>query len=375
MRSVDVVAAALDGYRGRTHSWLVGEPCFAPPPELVQALARSAASESFRYPPHDGLPELRRVLAGLQSKGSCTVAPDQIAVTSGAKGGLLAVLATLLEPADELIHPSPCYPAYPMMASRLGAKPVAVSENGHGFSGWVDAVASRIGPRTRAVVLSSPSNPTGTTLSSEAAGALVELCRHHGLRLISDEAYVDFRFTDEENSLPSDHDPERTTVVQVRSTSKSWALCGWRLGWLVADAPLIARTARTHASLVNPASGPAQKALRALTDVPGEYKDSVRETVHRRMHELCTALRGVGASVDVPDGGFYLWLPVGDQVEMTGCDSTVEWAVAMARSRGVGLWPGEDFGGEGHVRIAVTAPHEKDWPAALGSLAELLHVT
>jgi aminotransferase len=375
MRSADLVVVALEEHRGATHSWLVGEPCFAPPSELVKALSRSAGTGSFRYPPHNGFPELRRSLAGLHSEETNAVAPNQIAVTSGAKGGLLALLATLLEPGDELIHPAPCYPAYPIMASRLGAIPVAVPENGRGFSGWVDAVASEIGPRTRAVVLSSPSNPTGTTLSPEAASSLVELCRHHGLRLISDEAYVDFRFADQRGGLPSDHDAKRTTVVQVRSASKSWALCGWRVGWLVADPPLIARTARTHASLVNPASGPAQTALRSLTDVPSEYSHQARQSVRRRMQDICGALRDAGTPVIEPEGGFYLWLPVTDQMERSGCESAEEWTVATAHDRGIGLWPGEDFGGEGHVRIAVTAAKESDWPAAVSSLADLFRTT
>jgi aspartate aminotransferase len=140
-----------------------------------------------------------------------------VVITSGAKGGLLALLATLLEPGDELVHPKPCYPAYPAMATRLGARPVAVPECGGNFAGWSEAVADVIGPRTRAVVLASPSNPTGTTLDATEASSLVELCRDRGIRLICDEAYVDFRFAPDHQAVPAAFDPERTTVVQVRS--------------------------------------------------------------------------------------------------------------------------------------------------------------
>jgi aspartate/methionine/tyrosine aminotransferase len=372
MRNIDRVVAALNEHRGETHSWLVGEPCFAPPPELTAAFAEAAQSASFRYPPHQGQPELRRSLAALHRKIDRPVTPDQIAVTNGAKGGLLAVLATLLEPGDELIHPLPCYPAYPIMASRLGARPVGVRETGVRFSSWVESIVSRIGPRTRAVVLSSPSNPTGTTLSSATAGSLVDLCRRHDLRLISDEAYADFLFANGQKGLPSTYDPDRTTVVQVRSASKSWALCGWRVGWLVADAPLITRIARTHASLLNPASGPAQTALSSLTNISDAFLDAALESVASRMNALSSHLAEAGISHEEPEGGFYLWLDVTHQIESAGATDGVEWCVDLARRCGVGLWPGEDFGGQGHVRIAVTAPSEKAWQPAVEALTEAL---
>jgi aspartate/methionine/tyrosine aminotransferase len=372
MRTVDRVIAALEEHDAATHSWLVGEPCFAPPDVLTAALARAARSSTFRYPPHAGLPELRQVLATLHSKKGEPTTPDQIAVTNGAKGGLLALLATLLDPGDELIHPLPCYPAYPIMAARLGARPVGVRERGRHFSTWVDAVGSSIGPRTRAVVLSSPSNPTGTTLGREEASSLVDLCRRHGLRLISDEAYVDFRCDGVRENMPSFHDPDRTTVIQVRSASKSWALCGWRMGWLLADPIQITRVARTHASLVNPASGPAQTALCALGEIGESYLDAARGLVDSRMRALSSALGEVGFAIENSEGGFYLWLDVGSRIEAARAADAAQWCENLARSCGVALWPGEDFGGPGHVRLAVTAPSDSEWQSAVTALTKAL---
>jgi aspartate aminotransferase len=353
-------------------SWLVGEPCFEAPTELVDALVRAAASPSFPYPPQDGLPSLREVLAQRHNAESHATAPDQVVITSGAKGGLLALFATLLEPGDELIHPQPCYPAYPAMATRLGARPVAVAERGGSFAGWSEAVVDAISPRTRAVVLASPSNPTGATLETTEAKTLVDLCRDHGIRLICDEAYVDFRFTPDRQTLPAAFDTERTTVVQVRSASKSWAVCGWRVGWVTADASLVARVARTHASFINPASGPAQKALCTLPEVSRDFLDNSSSIVARRIDELCSTLQAAGLSAKQPEGGFYLWLNVKEQLESAGVSDAVRWCVEIARRSAIGLWPGEDFGGTHHIRIAVTAPSDRDWSTSVEALTEVL---
>lgn len=371
MRAVDEIVTALAAHSSPSTSWLVGEPCFEPPAELVEAFSGAAVSSFFRYPPHDGLPALREVLAQRHSAEGHDLAADQVVIASGAKGGLLALFATLLEPGDELIHPRPCYPAYPAMATRLGARPVAVAESGGSFAGWPEAVANAIGPRTRAVVLASPSNPTGATLEMQEAKALVALCRDRGIRLICDEAYVDFRFAPNRQILPAAFDPERSTVVQVRSASKSWALCGWRIGWVVADSSLVARVARTHASLLNPASGPAQAALCALPKVSADFLDDACSNVARRIGELCTTLRDAGLSVKQPEGGFYLWLDVVGQLASAGTSDAVGWCVEVARRSGIGLWPGEDFGGPDHVRIAVTAPSECDWKTSVEALIKV----
>jgi len=374
VRAVDAVVNALATRPEPPVSWIVGEPCFEPPPELAGAFARAAQSPPFRYPPPGGLPALREVLAERFAEEGYRVAPDHIAITSGAKCGLLALFATLLEPDDELIHPQPCYPAYPAMASLLGARPVAVAERDGSFSGWAEAVARRIGPRTRAVVLASPSNPTGATLDEIEARALVELCSAHGIHLICDEAYVNFRFSTDRQAFPSDLDQDHLTVVRVRSASKSWAVCGWRLGWVTTNPSLAARVALAHSSLLNPASGPAQAALCALPEVSATYLESARTMVADRMDELCTALARAGHPIKKPEGGFYLWLDLADLDPAEAVDSA-RWSVEVARRTGVGLWPGDDFGGPGHVRIAVTAPSAANWQTAVRALTAVLTAT
>ena len=364
--------AALAAHGGTASGWLVGEPCVEPPEVVREALVLAARSPSFPYPPAAGLPRLREVLADRHREGGAPASPEQIVVTAGAKAGLLALLAALLEPGDELIHPLPCYPAYPAMARRLGAQPVPVPESGGSFDGWTEAVAGRIGPRTRAVVLASPSNPSGATLTSDQAQDLVELCRDRGVRLICDEAYGAFRFAAGTEKIAADFDPRRHTVVQLQSVSKTWALCGWRIGWVVADADLAAAVAARHTALLNPASGPPQAAMATLPRVPGAYLEAARAAVQGRVESVVAGLQGNGLEVRRPSGGFYLWLDIEEIAMRAGVAGSPELCLTLARDHGVGLWPGEDFGGSLHVRLAVTAPTPERWDEALGNLLQAL---
>ena len=311
MRAVDSVVAALASQSRTPTSWIVGEPCFDPPPELIDALAHAAKSRAFNYPPPGGIPKLRKIMAAHLEEEGLTITPSQITTTNGAKCGLFALFSALLNPGDELIHPRPCYPAYPAIAKRIGAKPIAVAEPNDSFSGWAGDVAKHINARTRAVVLASPSNPTGSTLDASEAHILADLCNAHGIRLIVDEAYTDFRFTGNRHTLPADMDVDFSTVVRVRSASKSWAVCGWRLGWIIADVSLTERVTQTHSSLLNPASGPAQMAMCALPRVSANFQKDARSIVAHRKDELCSALADAGIPFKEPEGGFYVWLKVG----------------------------------------------------------------
>jgi aspartate/methionine/tyrosine aminotransferase len=371
MRAVDGVLAALADRPSRGHPWLVGDPCVPPPDELRQSLVEAVRSPRFPYPPPAGSAKLRGLLAAHHIGEGTPTSAEQTVVTAGAKSGLMAVLAAVLEPGDEIICPRPCYPAYPAMARRLGANPVAVDEIGRSFSGWTAAVEERLSARTRAVVLSSPSNPTGASLSPDDGRALFELCRDHALRLICDEAYIAFHWKSKLEAGPVSFDSDRRTVVQLRSASKTWAVCGWRVGWVVADAELARRVAERHVSLVGPASSIAQAGLEAFPSIDPEYLPRARAEVLRRLEECCRVITPFDRGLTVPNGGFYLWIDARPFLHDTGL-TTTEWCVRLARQTGVGLWPGEDFARSGWVRLAVTAPEASRWRESLDALEQAL---
>ncbi len=367
MRGVDHVLAALADGGHPPWSWLVGDPCVPPPAALRDAFARAASAPTYPYSPPAGRPALRAVIAERHR------VPDRrVVVTAGAKPGLFALLSAILEPGDEILHPWPCYPGYPSMARCLGARPVPVEQHGGSYDEWIDRVRGCLGPATRAVVLSSPANPTGATLAGAEAAKLVECCRSRGVRLICDEVYHEYRYDPEHSPIPADLDPERRTVVQIRSASKAWALCGWRIGWLVADSALAERITERHVSLFGPASGPAQEALENLPDVGEEYHVEARAVVQRRLDRVANLLEQHGLQAVRPRGGFYLWASIGDRRTAGKAGSASERCSNLARRTGVGLWPGDDFGDPRHVRLAVTAPPEARWDEAIAALDDAL---
>lgn len=357
-RALDAVVDRLGRFAGEPVDLLVGEPCFDPPAEVRAAFERTVGEPASGYGPPAGLPELRGILASRSGGGA---AAGNVVVTHGAKGGLLAVLAALVEPGDEVVHPLPCYPAYPAMVRRFGGVPVGVPERGGGFAGWGDAVVAAAGPRTRAVVVSSPSNPSGSTMADDVLAALVDGCRERGLRLVLDQAYDEFRFDG-----PGTLDPavlDQDVVVRVGSASKSLALCGWRIGWVVTDGALAARVTGAQAALLNPPATPPQRALLALPEVPESYFESNREAVRERVEAVVGALRGAGFDAAMPAGGFYVWVDVRDRLAGGG---SAEWCERLAAERGVGLWPGEDYGSPGWVRLAL--PRGDRWQRTVAEL-------
>ena len=372
MRAVDHVLEALASHPEPESSFLVGSPWFAPPTMLRQALAAAAGVSDHGYPPPQGLPELRTAVAELHKREGLDLSPEQVVITHGAKSGLLALLGSLLEPGDEILHPVPCYPAYRAATGALGAQPVAFSRDERRSAWDPEALESHITPRTRAIVLSSPANPDGATLKSDEARALFALCRNRGLRLVCDEPYEAFRYAPDTELAPAHWDPRLESVVQIRSFSKTYALCGWRIGYVAADPGLVRRVTTWQSALLNPPNSFAQQALIAVTQVPGEFTAEVRGRVRQRLEQLLEVVVGAGLKTEMPEGGFYLWADLERQLATSDAADTRSWCVELARQQGIGLWPGEDFFAPGWVRLSAVACSEAAWSSALVRLAEAL---
>ncbi len=336
-------------------------------------MREAASTSSFDYPPPQGIAELRAAVAKLHRRDGMPLEPENVLITHGAKSGLLAVFGCLLQAGDEILHPAPCYPAYPVAVTALGGIPVPVPHEDGRSLFEPAALEARITPRTRALVLSSPANPTGATLTGDQARELVELCREHGLRLVCDEAYEAFRFAPGTDCLPAHWDPNLETVIQVRSFSKTYALCGWRIGYVVADPALIRRLTAWQSALLNPPNSIAQQALISAPEVPPSFIQEARNHVRNRLDELVTVLADAGLETELPQGGFYVWADLRSRLAATGHTDTTAWCADLARRHGIGLWPGEDFLAPGWVRASAVACPDSEWEPALDRLGTELH--
>jgi len=354
-RGIDRVAQALARFDGEPRNLLVGTPGFAPPEVLLDSLRRAAAEPHYGYGDNRGSRALREAIATVHRRDGEPVDPDRIFVTQGAKLAALAVLGTMLGPGDEVIVPTPCYPPYRTMPGLFGARSVFVERERGSWRVDPARVAAAITDRSRAILVTSPDNPTGAALSEADARALVELARDRGLRLLSDEAYCAFVYGDD--SVPSllPLDPEGTTVTAFRSVSKTYGLCGWRIGWVVTDRETTDRLTRFQASYLNPANTLMQRALEALPEVEADFRARASAEVRARLDAFAAAFEGSPIEVARPGGGFYVMPHLVAAMARTGHDSSAAFCVDLAAETGLALWPGEDYLAPGTARVSVAS--------------------
>lgn len=330
----------------------IGDPDFPTPRHIVDAAAQAARDGFTHYGPSMGLASLRELIAGkLSARNRFECGPDEVVVTTGACGGLYACLLALLDPGDELLVPDPGWTTMIPMALAAGVTPVGYElDRSRGFALDPAAVEARIGPRTRAIVVNSPSNPTGAVAGRDALAAVLELAGRHGLWLISDECYEELVF-DGEHVSPAALG-ERQRVISVFSFSKSYAMTGWRVGYAAAP-PAVARLiAKAQEPLVSSASTISQKAAEAALLGPQECVAEMRAAYRRRRDGALAQLDAAGVDHVRPGGAFYLMVDVSASGE-----SAEEFARRLLVEHGVAVVPGDAFGslGADMVRVSLAA--------------------
>ena len=219
----------------------IGQPDFSTPTHIVEAAHAAARAGMTRYTPNAGLASLREAIAEkVERENLIPAAPDRIVVTMGAMQGLYASLLAILEPGDEVLVPDPGYPNYGMAISLCGARPIPYPLRPQaGFQPDTEAIPALIGDRTKAIMINSPSNPTGNVISRECMARMAEIAERFDLYVISDECYEKILFAGSHVSPASMGDPER--FFTVNSFSKTYAMTGWRVGYVVAP-PRLAPT-------------------------------------------------------------------------------------------------------------------------------------
>ncbi len=329
----------------------IGEPDFDTPRFIRQAADAALEAGYTHYGPAAGLPELREAIA--RTWGTARAIPcaaENVIVTPGAKPILFFAMLALLEPGDEVIIPSPAFPTYASVASFLDARVVPTPlDPSRGFDLDLAALAARITPRTRMIVLNSPHNPTGAVLSDASLAAVRDLALQHDLVVLSDEIYGAMVYDRTYRSIASLPDMAERTVV-VDGFSKTYAMTGWRLGFGIMPAAL----AKHVATLMNnsnscTATFVQQAGLAALAGPQQEVRAMIDE-FHARRDLVVTGLAEIpGLECFMPSGAFYAW----PDVRATGFASG-ELADRLLDEAGVVTLPGTGFGaeGEGYLRLS-----------------------
>ncbi|MBO0922763.1 pyridoxal phosphate-dependent aminotransferase [Cellulomonas sp. zg-ZUI222] len=333
----------------------IGEPDAGPAEHVVAAVAAAARDGRTGYTSSTGLVELRVAAAErvARTHGRAT-SPDEVVVTHGAMHGLAMAMATLLAPGDEVLLPDPTFPNWEMAAVAAGA--AVRTYPAHAAAGFVPdpaEVASRVTPRTRALVVCSPNNPTGAVYPPDVVAGLVEVARRHDLWLLSDECYEAITF-DRPHVSPLAYDTDGR-VLGFFSVSKTYALTGWRTGWVVVPAPDVVEALGhlAEATVACPSTPGQVAALAALTGPQDGVADAVASYRERR-DAACALLARRGVAHVVPDGAFYLMVDV-------GTSDTDAFARGLLARRHVAVAPGSTFGtaAAGMVRVSLAAPRDQ----------------
>lgn len=357
-----------------------GEPDFPTPTHVVEAAAAACRDPRFhRYTPAGGLPELREAVAEATRRGSgYAVDPSQVLVTNGGKHAIAEALATVLDPGDEVLLPAPYWTSYPETVRLAGGVPVEVgTEASAGHLVDVDALEAARTPATRALVVVSPSNPTGAVHPPERLAEIGRWAADHGLWVLSDEIYAHLVYGDARFSSVAVEVPELADrCLVVGGVAKTYAMTGWRVGWLVGPRDVVAAATNLQSHTTSNVANVSQAA--ALAALTGDQSpvSAMREAFDRRRRTITRMLADVpGVTCPVPEGAFYV-LPsvdgvLGRDVRGRRPATSADLAALVLDEAEVAVVPGEAFGAPGHVRLSY-ALSDDDLVEGATRLADLL---
>jgi alanine-synthesizing transaminase len=378
IRNIAAAASRLEGQGRRIIACNIGDPLkydFPTPRHMIDAVEKAMRDGFNGYGPSAGLKRARDAVArDSNARGMTSVRPENVFITSGASEAIDLTLTALLEPGDEVLLPSPGYPLYNAIAARLGA--VAVSYYPDESKDWaIDPVEleSHITPRTRALVICNPNNPTGALMNRQVLLDVLEVARRHELPVLSDEIY-------EKLLYGGTHVPTGTLATDVpifmfSGLSKAYLVPGWRVGWLVSVNPHLTRDVEAaiqrlaDARLCGP--NPFQYAIEPALTGPQDHIPEMMAKMRSRRDVMMKALRAIpGISVVEPQGAFYA-MP---RLQLPGVDDDEKFILELLDATGVLFVHGSGFGqkpGTQHFRV-VFLPPERILTEAFDALGQFI---
>lgn len=361
-------AAALKASGRDVVSLSTGEPDFPTPAPVIEAAHQAALKGQTRYTANSGTPALRAAIAA-----QAGVTAGEVIVSTGAKQVIANAMLATLDPGDEVVMPAPFWTSYADIVSLAGGRPVVVPcAMEAGFKLTPAALEAAITPRTRWLMLNSPSNPTGAVYSAEELRALARvLARHPEVWVLSDEIYRHLNFVPFTPLVEAA--PElRERTLTVDGVSKAYAMTGWRIGWGIGPAALIGAMGTVQGQVTSGASSVSQAgALAALTG-DQSMLDSRRAAWQGRRDRVVAALNAMpGIECPVPDGAFYVFPRITGAMAATGHATDAGFCRWLLQDHGVALVPGRAFGLPGHLRLSF-AYSDADLDKGLARLSAAL---
>ncbi|WP_049971224.1 pyridoxal phosphate-dependent aminotransferase [Haladaptatus cibarius] len=337
----------------------VGEPDFDTPEHVIDAAEQSARNGKTHYTSGAGIPELRTAIAErMTDETGVSFDPERhVSVTTGAMEALSLALSAIAEPGDDVLIPTPAWPNYRNQARLAGATPVPIPLAAEdGFDLDPDRITEQLSQDTAAVILTTPSNPTGQVYDEDAVTEVVEAAQEHDAFVIADEVYARLTYGDDHRRIASYTDyPEG--LLTVDSCSKTYAMTGWRLGWLVGPEDVISAATSLGESTTACPSSIAQHAALAAVTGPQDPVHEMRAAFRERRDYLVNRVEEIPhISCPQPDGAFYAFLDVS---ELDGDSADV--AERLLSEYGVVTAPGTAFGdaGEGYLRLSFANSTER----------------
>jgi aspartate aminotransferase len=378
--AIDAKAKALRAAGEDVIGFGAGEPDFPTPHRIVEAAVAACHEPRYHhYTPGPGLPELRAAIAAKTARDSgLLVEPSQVMVTNGGKHALFQAFATLLDPGDEVLLPSPYWVTYPEAIALTGAEPVVVAtDQSTGFRVSVEQLEAATTDRTKLLVFVSPSNPTGAVYPPEEVEAIGRWAAGRGLWVLTDEIYEHLVYGKARfSSMPVLAPELADRCVVVNGVAKTYAMTGWRVGWLIGPADVVRAASNLQSHATSNVANVSQAA--ALAAVGGDLGEVVemRAAFDRRRRTMVELLRAIpGVTCAEPEGAFYAFPSVegvlGRELRGRRPATSMELADLILEEAKVAIVPGEAFGAPGYARLSY-ALGDDDLVEGVTRIAKLL---
>lgn len=358
--AVDAKAKALKAAGKPVIGFGAGEPNFPTPAFIANAAAEAAKDpKNHKYTPVIGLPELRKAIAAKTLRDSgVTVDPSNIVVTNGGKQAVYQAFASIIDEGDDVLLPAPYWTTYPEAIRLCGGYPIDVfAGSDQGYKVTVSQLDSAVTPQTKALLVCSPSNPTGAVYNAQELRAIGMWAYEHGIWVITDEIYEHLVYSGEPSYLLQVCPELADQTIVVNGVAKTYAMTGWRVGWMYGPADVMKAAANFQSHATSNVANVSQRAALAALEGDQQVVADMREVFDRRRRTILRMLREIdGFEVPEPTGAFYAFANVEALLGKNICGrvaaSTSELAAIILEEAEVAVVPGEAFGAPGYLRLS-----------------------